>query len=242
MLLIGALDGIIRRFSNRDAESNPRLNAEIVLCCAILHVAFICFFFGNAWAWTNYPYLLFIGLAALAPMRRVYLIATILLTLMAIVGQKSNTHEILTVWRDRQRSEQTLGLWCSPAFREEWVEARRQVQGERPVLLSLGEYAALRYTEFQPPATWLLLEGVSLKPEIERKLAQLREANVVVVALPTFPGSPKLVEWPQFEPVFRDFEPAWKGRYFAVYRRGGAERTAHRGTSIEPPSSLTHHD
>ena len=51
---------------SRSTQEKSVRRKEVILSCAILHLAFMLLFFGNQWSWVYYPYLLVIGAAVAA--------------------------------------------------------------------------------------------------------------------------------------------------------------------------------
>ena len=193
---------------------------EIVATCAVLHVAFITLFFGNQWSWIYYAYFLTVGVAAAAGASAIQRRVTIGL---GVMGMMAWTHVIRLerlCWDTGQRDAVTAGLWASPDERKEWGQVLDTIRGSKAVVLDLKGAAELMYPEFEPPVTLYLDPGLIKPLEIQRKLAQLSAAQLVVVpaniGIEVCNGIPAV---PELEAAIKGFEPRVKGKHFDVYQR-----------------------
>ena len=193
---------------------------ELIVTCAVLHVAFVTLFFGNQWTWIYYPYLLVIGVAAAVDMAPVYRRFAVPLLLVGAISLISPLHAFEKEWATRERSAATVGLWAQPQVFDEWTHVLGLVRGHRATAFyRLGGVQTL-FPQLGPPVTTFLHRGLATHAEMQRKLAQLGQAQMVIVPLGP-PGTcfvpPDL---PQLDSALRTrFTPIWKGRYFEVLRK-----------------------
>src|SRR5208337_296537 len=210
---------------------------EIVLTCALLQLGFISLFFGNQYSWTYYFYILAIGLAAATvlavPWK--YLVALVAVSIPLVKVNKLLVERFAApgrvgdavspifdasqgngftyrLWSSSAPDPQTAGLWSTSEERAEWSEVLAKIRGHRTVLLEWFGCGDLLFPEFSPPVTALLAPGASSIGDVNRKLAQLQSASMIVIPnwqisiLDTSPAIGRQVR--------RDFEPTWKGDHF----------------------------
>ncbi len=194
---------------------------EILWTCAALHVAFVCFFFGNQWSWICYAFILVLGIAVaadLSPMNRRLALILCVLGLTSWIGRG---RYIAKYWREHSRSPMTAGLWAPPDETAEWRNARAIAHGHRAIVLETKGGAGLMFPEFAPPVALYLDPGLMQAPEIRRQVEQLSGASIVVVCVaddiaPESQGIPKAQE---IERAMKSFERIFAGKYLDVYRR-----------------------
>ncbi len=107
---------------------------EIVWTCATLHVAFVCFFFGNQWSWICYSFILILGIAAaadLSPMNRRLALILCFLGLTSWIGRG---WYIAKYWRERSPSPITGGLWAPLDETAEWRNVLAIADGRRAIV------------------------------------------------------------------------------------------------------------
>jgi hypothetical protein len=113
----------------------------------------------------------------------------------------------------------TLGLWASEEVRFDWAVVQTRTSGQSPVLLGTTDGAALLDPGFSPPVLLFLVRGHFRPEELARKVAQVREAEAVVVANPA-PGQPWFDEWPEFADALQGHRRvSWSSPRVRLYRR-----------------------
>ncbi len=220
LLSAGALEGFLRPAASGASadEPDPSRNRELVAACAILHLAFIGFFFGNSWSWSTYIYLLSAGLAALAPRSRTHAMVIWVLAAMALLGMKSRVEGTLHDWQTHQRSASAHGLWALPAEQAEWRKVKRLVHGQHPVVLAQADGIAVLEPDFEPPALFMITPGEVTDVEAHRKLDQIAAARYVVESstrLAVWPTD----YWPEFAAPLKGAEKIFDGSFHRVYRK-----------------------
>jgi hypothetical protein len=206
-----------------------RQRDEILWTCAILHLAFIFFFFGNKWSWICYSFILILGIAAAAdftPMNRRLALLLCVLGLSSWIGRG---RIIAEYWRDRAPSPITAGLWAPHDETLEWRNARAVAHGKRAIVLETKGAAGLIFPEFALPVALYLDPGLMQPSEIKRQVEQLGDADIVVVCVsdnvaPVSQGIPKA---PEIERAMMSFERISSGKYLEVYRRRGLTASGH---------------
>jgi hypothetical protein len=141
---------------------------EIVFTCAILHLAFITWFFGGPVSWEYYSYLLVMGVVASSVWCAGMARALTLLILLAVTGQTSHVAMAVDAWRTTAPSRATASLWTSAEEREAWKHVVDVTSGqEAAALISVGAVSVI-FRQFQPPIGAFLIPGAILKPEMAR--------------------------------------------------------------------------
>jgi hypothetical protein len=192
-------------------------NDEVVLTCALLHVAFVTLFFGHSFSWKYYLSIFLLGLAAMASRgkRHAWVIGTI--AAMVLFTDKAWVQALDHDWKTRAPGATTRGLWATPDERREWTRVLDLTRGHRPVLLTDCEGAALLFPQFAPPMAAYLVPGHPLPAEVRRKAAQLASARMIVKVGP--PGDRRFERWPELAAALDGCEPLWQGSHYQVYRR-----------------------
>jgi hypothetical protein len=221
-----------------DAEFEARRN-EIIATCAVLHVAFIALFFGNHWSWIYYAYFLTIGVAAAAGASAIQRRVTIGLCVMGIMAWTDVAFWEQRWWRMRERDAVTAGLWASSDEREEWRKVLDTVHSRNATMLDSKGAAELMFPEFEAPVSLFLDAGLMKPDEIQRKVEQMSQAEMVVVptniGIEACRGIPAA---PEFETALKSFEPRMRGKFFDVYQRISRQTTTSKSAgSADLPSS-----
>jgi hypothetical protein len=193
--------------------------AQIVVTCAILHLLFIIFMFGNRLSWFYYSHILVVGLAlATLYARQWNRIVIPVLTALALSAQAPAIygHGTLALY---VRSAATLGLKAEATEREEWQRAREIAAGHRSVVLAEEGDAGLLFPEFEKPVALYLVPGLMLPGEAVRQAQQISAADIV---LTTAGLKANLARIPPLSGVFRDLHEIFAGHYFEAYARRGA--------------------
>ncbi len=194
---------------------------EIIWTCAILHVAFVCLFFGNMWSWICYSTILILGIAAAADLSSMNRRLALVLCILALTSWTDRGWAIAKYWRERSPSPITGGLWAPLDETAEWQNARAIAHGHRAIVLETKGDAALMFPEFAPPVALYLDPGLMQPTEIKRQVEQLSGATVVVVCVSDSiaPESQGVPTAPEIERAMTSFERIFAGKYLDVYRR-----------------------
>ena len=198
------------------ASVEDRRDAEVVACCATLHVVFVTCFFAHRMSWAYYFAILILGLAATAKGRHRAAVVWCLAAMLLV----SDRSKLVTVYRDWSASApgaETLGLWATPAERSEWSTVLELTRGHQPVLLTTIEGSAPLVPRFAPPVASYFCPGLTLPVEVERKAGQLASARMIVAVVP--PDWRGFTLWPELAAALDGCELVYEGRTFRVYRR-----------------------
>jgi hypothetical protein len=215
----------------------PTRRDEIIVTCAILHLAFVSLFFGNQWSWIYYSYILVAGAAIAADVGPVARRLSIGLCLLALFGWTHSARLLARWWRSTSPSAETAMLWSSPAERAEWSSAIGIAQGHRASLLDIKGSGDRMFAVFMAPVTLNLEPGLMDRQQIVRKLAQLAVADVVVV--PTgidIEACRGIPDAPEFRSALEQFKVQMTGKFFTVYVRRGVSGHS-RGSTLAPATS-----
>jgi hypothetical protein len=206
-------ENIGTKFSSTEARSD-----EVVVSCVLLHLAFVFLFYGTAGSWVYYSYLLIVGAAVVTidgPLRRAALCGLIVIAAITYYGVVGNS---ITAWRDTRRSPITANLWCSAQVQDEWSHALGLIKGRRAAALHYAGAVELFYPEFEPAVGTYFSGGMMSTAEINREVARIESADVIVVS--TIPGWGGPVMTPETERALAPFKRTYQGTYFSVYERG----------------------
>ncbi|HYB90085.1 MAG TPA: hypothetical protein VEC38_03475 [Candidatus Binataceae bacterium] len=220
VFLIGG--GIVALIRWTAASSTPdimvRRRDEIILTCAAVHVAFVLLIFGNRWSWIYYSYFLVAGVAAAADFsawrRRISLVLCVLATL----AWTDQIYWLHRWWQVRQPDAMTARLWSTADERDEWTTVLGEARGRRAAILDTKGAAELMFPEFENPVSLYLDPGWMNATEIQRKVAQISAANLVVVPMGIAACS-GIPDAPEIRAAMTGFAPIFSGRHFVVYRR-----------------------
>jgi hypothetical protein len=202
---------------------------EILWTCAILHLAFVFFFFGNQWSWICYSFILILGVAVAADLSPMNRRLALLLCVLGLTSWVGRGWYIARYWHERSPSAITAGLWASPDETAEWQKARALAHGHRSIVLETKGDASLMFPEFAPPVALYLDPGLMPAAEIQREVEQLSAATIVVVPIsnniaPESQGVPKA---PEIENEMKSLDLIFGGKYFDVYRRRDVAPSSH---------------
>jgi hypothetical protein len=220
-LVFAALGAACRLWSDPNNNSSPNARDEVILTCFVLHATFVCLFFGNQWSWFYYSYFLVIGVAVAADVsitgRRIGL-AVCCIGVLSLFG---TTLAVLRDWKTQQPRAATAWLWSPPAEAAEWNHVLELTRNVRATILDTKGAAELMYPQFQPPVSLFLDRGLMLQSEIQRKILQLGDSDMVVVPIniATCSGIP---DSPEIRAAMQSFEPVFGGEFFDVYRRASS--------------------
>jgi hypothetical protein len=216
--------GAARRLWRDSSNGEGHAADEMIVCCALLHTSFMVFFFGNAFSWIYYCYVLVMGVAATVALGGLSKYVVLMLAMMSVLGQKASFVGNHRLRSTGEAGAETAYLWATAPERLEWQQVLRLLgdrciaDGQAVVLDEQGGVELL-YPRFATPTTLYLFPGLATRDEVARKLNQLSEASVVVV-----PSMEPLYQdflrwWPQFSSALEPFQPVMKGTFFTVYRR-----------------------
>ena len=216
-LIAGGLESLRRLAGAWPASERPR--AEVVACCATMHVAFVTLMFGHAWSWAYYSDLLVLGLAALAARGRAGSAVVWLLVPLALLGHKAQVTATREQWATTAPARETAGLWAGAAERAEWARALELAQGRSPAVVALAGCTELLFPDFPPPVSHYFHHGLALPAEVRRKADQLARADTILVPGGVPQQEDVLKDWPELVAALDGCERVWKGTFFEVYRR-----------------------
>ena len=197
--------GAIRLLPHRRSAT-----AQTVFTCAVLHMAFIFFIFGNQYTWTYYAYLLVCGVAGTIdrvgqPNRagepRSAALPAIVIGL-ALLGQMREMLVCLGIWLVSVSSPATKGLMASPADAELWAWVRDKGNEDKVLVFAPVSAAHEIYPELASPRSWFLLRPIANAAEVERLRQQIRSANWLIAT--NGPGF-GLAEWQELSAECRCF-------------------------------------
>ena len=228
LVVCGAMTGI-HWYRQKELTILERQRDEIVWTCAILHLAFIFFFFGNKWSWICYSFILIVGVAAAADLTAMNRRVALLLCILGLSSWIGRGRIVAEYWRERSPSPITAGLWAPHDEIPEWRNARAIAHGQRAIVLETKGAAGLMFPEFAPPVALYLDPGLMQPSEIQRQVKQLADANIVVVSVsdnisPESQGIPKA---PEIERAMIPFERIASGKYLEVFRRRSLTASGH---------------
>jgi hypothetical protein len=212
VLLLGTIEGLIRRRAR---------DRELVATCGVMHAGFVGLFFGNAWSWGHYAYLLSLGVSALAARSRWHAGVVALVALVALTGRKAEVVESRRLWTETGRAASTAGLWVAPEEESEWRAVVGRAPARGTTILATSDGVMSLYPRFGRPALFYLAEGQVTPREMGRKLGQIGSARAVIEAvgvLGTWPSE----GWPEFEEALGAYRVVHRGKYYRLYVKGQA--------------------
>jgi hypothetical protein len=203
----------------------PVRNREVVATCAVLHAAFTCFFFAHRFSYDYYYYVLVMGIAALAPRSKLTAATVACLVVLGLVGNRASLLATIHELRDYRRGDHMNGLFAEPGEFQEWREVRELIRGRHAGLLAISDGAALMIPELAPPTIYFVAPTELTRLEIERKLAQLRSADLIV-EVATLDGTWISDRYPFLRPPLDDREEIYRGKRYRVFAspNDGADR------------------
>jgi hypothetical protein len=202
----------------RTPEGEFRRRDEIIFCCGILQTLFVLRFFGPPASWTYYPYLLVIGVAATSVVSSGPALIALALAMVAVVPQLVYLDSAASQWKSLARSQVTAGLWTDANERAEWAMVEHLIAGHRAVSVGVAGCAPLLAPNFEPPIGAYLVAAEATPEEVERTIARVKTAEIVVRPASESIGDP-ISFWPELTRAFDDLEVVWKGRVYQVCRQ-----------------------
>ncbi|MGC1679003.1 MAG: hypothetical protein WA740_15855 [Candidatus Binataceae bacterium] len=219
IFLACATIGVAYRFwaRSKEQDSATPIRDEIIFTCFVLHVAFVCLFFGNQWSWFYYSYFLIIGVVAAVDTGPVARRAGIAICIIGAVSGFGVSHAVYHLWKTDEVTAVTAGMYSQPPEATEWSHVLDMTRGHRTTILDTKGAAELMFPGFQPPVSLYLDPGLMLQSEIDRKVRQLQDSDMVVVPLGpvTCGGIPRA---PEIYDAMCSFDLIFRGSYFDVYR------------------------
>jgi hypothetical protein len=222
VLLIGAPFAALKCYRSWFAET-PSLQlrrAEIVVTCAVIHVVFVTLLFGNEWSWLYYAYFLVLGVATVSEIWPMGRRAGFALCALGVIACSAQAWSMYHHWTIDSRYASTGGLWASPGQAAEWSKALSLVQGRNAVVLDINGAVELMVPGFAPPTTLYLLPGLMQPAEVDRKLAQLNGAEVVLVPYGILSACRGVPDNFAIKEALNAFRIEWRGKYYEVFRKG----------------------
>jgi hypothetical protein len=198
---------------------------EVIVTCALLHLAFVFIFFGSAASWIYYSYLLAIGCGLATETGKGWRLAAIPLCALALLSWSSTAAFNYRQWKTTSPGPVTAGLWAPPAEAGEWNKVLSLARQEKMVVVDTKGAVELMYPEFGKPVSMFLDPGLETQEDVARKAAQISAASAFVVpqTVLEYGGLP---DAPEIAAAMRDFELEWKGEFFSVYRRRAGKSDA----------------
>ena len=210
--------GALFQLSTTHSDENSERRSEIVVTCAILHLAFLTLFFGNQWSWIYYSYLPVIGCAIAVNLGPVQRRVGLALCAIALLSWTSTVYWSQRRWQTTARDIATAGLWATPNETEEWSRVLTITRSKNAVLMSSMGAAELLFPGFEKPVSLFLMRGLMTASDVERKTSQLSSAQMVVV--PVLPGPcDGCAGAPEFSSAMKSFGPTWTGQHLEVLER-----------------------
>ncbi len=211
VLIIATLTSLISMFRRKSRVSEVSTADEVVICCCVMHLAFVFLFFGNAWSWGYYVYILVLGITAIAvrsSMTNIMRIVPVaLVALMSMLGCYTGAIAAYTSFNTKTTSSATAGLFASAALQREVAETKRLAVGHSATVLSMSGYPRFMGPEFGEPTTFFLTYGANQEVEISRKVNQMIHSDLIIIPREE-PGMDrnKLEQWHEFQSILKNRE------------------------------------
>ena len=111
-----------------------------------MHATFIILFLGSNASWTNYVYMLIMGVSAMTVWSAAAVVIAIPLVGLAIMGQNSILKFNFHGWLQTRPSAITADLWVGTDEQREWEAVMNLARGRRTVCLSSDGAASLLFS------------------------------------------------------------------------------------------------
>lgn len=205
-------------------RSDP--TARAVMLMAVLHVAFVCFLYGNHNSWFYYPVLPFVG--ALAVLDRLptwqrwrgvrWMVVLLGLTLAVALSTTvmAATRSIVRKWQEEARGEVTGWLFAPPQTEAAWRDVRAAAADGGVFVVSRMGCAWALAPGIEPSRVWYLSRVVATPGDLDRYRAGIVRCRWLVV--PDRPDG-SLMTWPELADVLGPFRKMGRGPGFDWYRR-----------------------
>ncbi|HJU28187.1 MAG TPA: hypothetical protein VJ718_03395, partial [Candidatus Binataceae bacterium] len=222
------------------ADESSRARQEFVATTAIMHTLFVTAFFAGPMSWSFYSYVLVLGAMASCTTRRLTRFAVAALVVTAATGQAGFRAADIGLWRTRDPSTVTAGLWATTRERSTLAQAVAALHGRRAELISAQGAAPLLFpSAFEHSDYAYLLPGVTSDKQFARVIANIAAAPLVVAVVAPDYGD-ALDFWPQIKPILARRELVMKNYYYAAYRdsRSRGERKRPPGAAVRKFGAL----
>jgi hypothetical protein len=196
----------------------PPRRTELVVTCALLHLAFLLLFFGNQFSWIYYSYLLVIGCSIAADFGAYSRLLGVGLCVFALFSWTALGYWTERWWVTTAPSSSTNGLWATDEERHEWEKVLALASQRKVVILDEMGAAELMFPGFRDPVSLFLMRGLMTPADVARKRAQLDAADTVVVPK-TMSTCSGIIDEPEFSGALDGFEPIWKTEHFDAFQR-----------------------
>lgn len=215
-LIISGLQSGRRLLSKTDQRGSSAMAAELVLTCAVLHVAFVTVFFGSAVSWRYYCYILVLGVSATSIRGRISARITGALAVIAFLGNTAHNARIIEQWRTTAPRPEMSNMWATPTEAREWKQVGDAIDGHRALMLTAMGCGPLLSDKFEAPFANHFTPGELMPGQLARLYAEMRGAQrIMVVTSPGFGNM--LVWWPEIRSSLDKHELLLKGQTFSVY-------------------------
>jgi hypothetical protein len=212
ILMTVGLASLVRLARNRED-----LNAEIVVCTALIHILYITMLYAGRMSWTYYYSLMIVGLAALASRGRSFALLVTVLAVLTLMGFRFGQAYIRTGWTQLQRTAETAGLWTEAEVIAEWRQVLSALDGRRTAVLSIqGGGLPEILPGFAQSEILYPNRGLPLETELRRKLHQVATAEAVLIYNEVDPDA-FLRLWPEFREAIGGHERVLMGERFQVF-------------------------
>jgi hypothetical protein len=209
---------VLFQLLSRSAHAVSPQRKEVILTCAILHLAFLIFFFGNQWSWIYYPYLLMVGVAVAADLGPTPRRIGMMLCVLAVLSWTDIAYWSHRWWQTTKPDAATAGLWATADERDEWLSVRALTKDHKALMLDSMGATELLFPGFGDPVSLYLTRGLMLSSDINRKLDKLSSAQEVVVPI-TIAACTGVPDAPEFRQALKNFDLAWSGKHFEIFQR-----------------------
>ena len=157
---------------------------EVNLCILFLHLCFIFIFFGNAWSWFYYSYLIPVGIGLLMNRsfkefkRGLGFLICILISVI-LIGYKTTYVGIYDSWYNTKPQKEILNLWASKDYKDELLQVIESCQSD--VLIYTPGALDLFFPKCVLPKSWYIPPGVFNNSDISRINQQLKHVKKLIL-------------------------------------------------------------
>ena len=214
----------------RRGNESPLLGAEIIVTCAILHLAFLAFFFGNQWSWIYYSYLPIIGCAIALNFGPTWRMIGFGICVIAILSWSGTAYWLSRQWQTTSLDASAGRLWTTSDESIELTRVSRWPQQKHGSDRWHGRGRIL-FPDLESPVSLFLVRGLMTPSEIARKNLQLSTAEMVIAPIQSGPcdGVAEVAEFNRGMKNLSDCGLVNISRYSNEVR-------SHDGTFLEQPS------
>lgn len=199
-------------------NESPLLGAEIIVTCAILHLAFLAFFFGNQWSWIYYSYLPIIGCAIALNFGPTWRLIGFGICVVAILSWSGTAYWLSEQWQTTSLDASAGRLWTTSDESIEWTRVLRMTHNKNTAVIDGMGAAELLFPDLESPVSLFLVRGLMTPSEIARKNLQLSTAEMVIAPIQSGPCD-GVAEVAEFNRGMKNFERLWTGQHFEVFER-----------------------